>query len=63
CNHVEKRLCPRYTNTIHSIFKLMIVNKVNAITNLNYLLSSISNVSERMKNPELPNNKDHLFRK
>ena len=48
---------------MHSIFKLMIVNKVNAITNLNYLLSSISNVSERMKNPELPNNKDHLFRK
>ena len=36
--NVEKRLCPRYTNTMHSIFKLMIVNKVNAITDLNYLL-------------------------
>jgi hypothetical protein len=50
--HVEKRLCPRYTNTMHSIFKLMILNKVNAITNLNYLLNSISNVNDRMKNSE-----------
>ena len=42
---------------MHSIFKLMIVNKVNAITNLNYLLKSISNVKERMKNPEFHSNK------
>jgi hypothetical protein len=37
---------------VHSIFKLLIVNKINAIANLNYLLESVSNVNERIKNPE-----------
>ena len=39
-------------NNVHSIFKLLIVNKINAIANLNYLLESVSNVNERIKNPE-----------
>ena len=44
-------------NNVHSIFKLMIVNKINAITNLNYLLNSVSNINERMKNPGFHSNK------